>query len=81
MRQPGTISANNSTSPKTVTATCPAGKVAVGGGHTIDTSNTTSLAAATSQAASNTQWTVTVVETFNTNSNWTVTASVICIDQ
>jgi hypothetical protein len=66
----------SNSSDKTVTATCGAGDVVLGGGHIL--SGSVNLAAQSSYPSSSTVWSVTGVETDNVGGNWTVTAYAIC---
>jgi hypothetical protein len=78
-RVPGSPSANNGTSPKTQTASCPTGKVAVGGGWSA-TSINGEIAVTESRATSDTTWSVTAYED-NFDSNWILAAYVICVNE
>jgi hypothetical protein len=71
----GASSPNNGTSPKTVTATCPNGKVVLGGGGRI--SGAAGLSITASYPSSNTVWTVTA-ERHSGSGNWSVRAYVVC---
>jgi hypothetical protein len=63
---------------KTVTATCDAGWVAVGGGGQISDDNDVALIN-DSYPSSDSAWTVRAVEVGNDNS-WTLTTYVLCIE-
>ena len=78
LQVPGAASASNSTSPKTVTATCTGGRVVVGGGGV--TNGATQVALTQSQPTSSTVWSVTATEISSTNTNWTVQAFAICMN-
>ena len=79
-RVEGTISANDSTSPKTVTATCPNGGVVVGGGHLFGGSDSVDLHVVSSYPSNATTWSVTGAEADAAPilGNWTVRAYAIC---
>ena len=75
-------SVNDSSSSKTVTATCtnPGTKV-LGGGVNVTTpvsSDLQKLAVVASYPFSTTVWSATVVESSNLNANWVMTVYVIC---
>jgi len=55
-RVAGTATANDNTTPKTATATCPAGKKAVGGGFVVG--GTASIVVSANYPSSDTVWTV-----------------------
>jgi hypothetical protein len=79
-RVSGTTSSTNNTTPKTATATCPAGKVAVGGGWASTITNG-ELSTTVSRATSDTVWTVTVyTDNSGDAGNWNLTAHVICVN-
>jgi hypothetical protein len=76
----GTISANDSSSPKTVTATCPNGTVVVGGGHVFGGTDNVDLHVVSSWPSNTTTWSVTGAEpdAAPLGSSWTVRAYAIC---
>jgi hypothetical protein len=74
VRVVGTATANNNTSPKTATATCPVGTKAIGGGGLI---SGVSAGITTSYPSSDTVWTVTG-EKLSGNPSWSLQAFVIC---
>ena len=76
-RVSGTASSSTSSN-KSAAASCPTGKVAVGGGFTTSRSD---VGAQQSRATANDTWTVDAVEIVSTNNNWTVQAYVICVNQ
>ena len=73
----GTASATNSTTPKSSTAVCPAGKVVLGGGYTVTA--TSGAVIRESRATANDTWTVSAFELNNTSDNWSVQAFAICV--
>jgi hypothetical protein len=74
-------SSDNSTAKnKSAVASCPSGKVAVGGGHTISGSNPGSAVAYSSAPQTSTSWRVAAKRTVNISRPWTVTAVAICVD-
>jgi hypothetical protein len=74
----GPISANDSTSPKTVTAVCPGGRFALGGGYNLSGTSVEDLVATENRAISDTTWQVTARESDNVGGSWQVQAFVIC---
>lgn len=72
-----TTSANDSNSPKTATASCTGGKIAISGGAFI-TNGGNNVAIISTTRTSSTDWTASAAEISNTNSNWSITATVIC---
>jgi hypothetical protein len=77
-RVDGTASASNSTTPKTVTAVCPAGSKVLGGGFEY-TAGTNGVAVTQSRATADDTWTVTADEINNVPSSWSVQAFAICV--
>ena len=73
----GTSSANDNTSPKTVTVTCPGGTKVLGGGGLATNNSSGTVALTASYPSSDTVWTVTA-ERQSGSGNWTLVASVIC---
>ncbi|HKY90587.1 MAG TPA: hypothetical protein VJM11_06075 [Nevskiaceae bacterium] len=76
-------SGNNSVSPRTVTATCPEGKLAIGGGAALTgTGATTEKVGLVSDTLSgDNAWTATAAELYkNTPSTWILTVTVVCAD-
>jgi hypothetical protein len=71
-------SASNSTSSKTITATCGGVTTQVLGGGFVISGGGSDVVPIVSYPASNTTWTVTALENDNTGSSWAVTAYVIC---
>ena len=77
-----TPSASTSNS-KSVTAMCPAGKFAVGGGGSVSTEGLTNVIVDQSEpggltGGKATTWVVRATEFDNDSDSWTVTAQVIC---
>lgn len=72
-------SASNSTSPKSVTATCGGATTRAVGGGAIVTNPGTPVALTASYPASNAIWTVSAVETNHYSPSWSITAYVICV--
>jgi hypothetical protein len=70
-------SASNSTTPKTVTASCNAGEGVLGGGGLV-TNPGGSVSIVGNYPSSATAWTVDAIETDNYNANWSITAYAIC---
>lgn len=73
-----TTSPSNSTSYKTVTASCSAGKQAIGGGAAIGPAAGSTAAAITSSYLSQTSWIAAAREIGTFAGNWSVNAVVIC---
>lgn len=81
LRVSGTASGSNETSPKTVTASCPAGKVALGGGFlvTVASGVLAEITVTESRATADNVWTVTGSEDNDSNvGNWSIQAFVVC---
>ncbi len=76
----GTATASNTTTPKTATASCSAGKVAVGGGHILTGNQTERRAVVESYASADGTWTITA-RNFNGSGNWALQAFVVCVNQ
>lgn len=68
--------ASDSSSPKQLTATCPAGKVVIGGGAEID--GAVGPALASSRPIGTTQWFAFAYEVNATGGAWSVTSYAIC---
>ena len=78
----GPESAFNTTKQKQAQATCPIGKVAVGGGYTVRGGGGTSPAtfgASTDFPSSNRTWTVAVDQVTSADRNWALRAYVLCV--
>jgi hypothetical protein len=79
----GTVSASNSSSPKTAAANCTAGKNVIGGGYVLAASGDVSkLSVVSNWPSDGDTWSVTVredVSLFTPAGNWTVQAYAICI--
>lgn len=73
-----TTSVIDSSSPKTLTATCPSGKVALGGGVAVAPATVNEVGVTTSYLASSTTWTATARELDATLTNWGLNVVVIC---
>jgi hypothetical protein len=73
-----TTSAINSSTTRTLTASCPSGKVALGGGVSSTPVNTPGVAITTSYLANATTWTASAREIVGTGSNWGLNVAVIC---
>lgn len=74
------VSASNSSN-KSVTVTCGAGKVVLGGGAFLPAGFEGGLAIYASYPSATNAWTVTAAENDAISSNWTVTAYAICATQ
>jgi hypothetical protein len=78
----GTASAENETSPKSATASCPAGKKAVSGGYVLQTTSGSLAELSVSQnyPSSDTTWSVTAAEDNDSGVGaWSIQAYVICV--
>ena len=73
-----TTSAIDSTATRTLTAACPSGKVALGGGVSAAPVNTPGVAITTSYLANSTTWTASAREVVATSDNWGLNVVVIC---
>jgi hypothetical protein len=73
-----TTGAVNSTATRTLTASCPSGKVAIGGGVAITPVNTAGVAVTSSYLGSPTSWTVAAREIVGTGVRWGLNAVVVC---
>jgi collagen triple helix repeat protein len=71
-------SSSNATDKKTVTAACPSGKVGVGGGASINPTNQTDVAIASSSLANDTTWTAAASEQDPVGTSWSLNVVVIC---
>jgi hypothetical protein len=77
----GTATSSNESSPKTVTADCPTGKVVVGGGYvtTAVSGNLAEIAVVANWPSDSDTWTVTAAEDNDTNVGlWSVQAYAVC---
>jgi hypothetical protein len=77
LRVTGTISASNSTSPKTVTVDCPGGRFVLSGGH-VFTAATGGLVVRESRATDDDTWTVVAEEVDGVGGSWQVQAFAVC---
>ena len=68
----------NSTTTRTLTAACPAGKLAIGGGVAVSPVNTAGVAVTTSYLANPTTWTASAREINATGVQWGMNVVVIC---
>jgi hypothetical protein len=73
----GTVSASNSTSPKTATVDCPGGRFVLSGGY-IFTGGTSGLTVREHHASDDDTWTVVAEEVDPFAGNWTVQAFAVC---
>jgi hypothetical protein len=73
-----TTSAVDSTATRTLTASCPSGKVALGGGVSATPLNTPGVAITTSYLANSTTWTASAREVVATGDDWGLNVVVIC---
>jgi hypothetical protein len=73
-----TTSASNSTASKSLTAACPSGKLAVGGGAAIVPAGTADVAITSTYLANNTTWTSAAQELDATAASWSLNAVVLC---
>jgi hypothetical protein len=73
-----TTSAVNSNPTRTLTASCPGGKLAVGGGVAISPVNTSGVAVTSSYLGSPTTWTAAAREIVGTGASWGLNAVVLC---
>jgi hypothetical protein len=73
-----TTSPVDSTSTRTLTAACPSGKVAIGGGVSATPVNTPGVAITTSYLANPTTWTASAREVVATADDWGLNVVVIC---
>jgi hypothetical protein len=79
LRVSGTVSATDSTSPKTATADCTGGQKVLGGGYTY-TAGTGSVVTTQNMATDDDTWTVIAEEIDPDNDSWSVQAFAICAD-
>ena len=79
----GTATASDATEAKTATATCPAGKVAVGGGYLASaTSGLGELAVIANRPTSDTVWSVSATQDSRAGlGNWSLQAFAVCLTQ
>ena len=68
----------DSTATRTITAACPSGKVALGGGVSATPVNTPGVAVTTSYLANSTTWTASAREVVATADDWGLNVVVIC---
>ena len=73
-----TTSAINSTTTRTLTATCPSGKTALGGGVAVTPTTATEVAITASYLANSTTWTASAQEVNLQASSWGLNVVVIC---
>ena len=73
-----TTSAINSTTTRTLTATCPSGKTALGGGVAVTPATATEVAITASYLANSTTWTASAQEVNAQAVNWGLNVVVIC---
>jgi hypothetical protein len=78
-RVSGAVSANDSTSPKTVTADCTGGQKVLGGGFVV-VGGDPEITAQQNQATDDDTWTVTAQENDPVAGNWTLQAFAVCAD-
>ena len=71
-------SASNTNNTKTLTAVCPTGKRAVGGGAATNPTNATDVAITSSYLTNSTTWTAAAAELDVTAGSWSLNAVVIC---
>jgi hypothetical protein len=76
----GTATASNTNSPKTATASCSSGKVALGGGFLIAGSGSSAAAGIASYPSANDTWTANAIK-ITGNPNFSLQAFVICATQ
>ena len=72
------VSATDSSSPKSVTVNCPAGKRVIGGGARATGAGAGEIGVTEAYPASATQWVVLGRELDATNASWTLTAFTFC---
>jgi hypothetical protein len=73
-----TTSAINSTTTRTLTATCPSGKVALGGGVAVTPATATEVAITASYLANSTTWTASAQEVNAQAVSWGLNVVVVC---
>lgn len=73
-----TTSPINSSTTRTLTATCPSGKVALGGGVAVTPTTATEVAITASYLANSTTWTASAQEVNTQAVNWGLNVVVIC---
>lgn len=73
-----TTGASNSTVTRTLSAACPAGKTAVGGGGSVVPANQAGVAITSSYLANATTWSVNAREVVATAGSWSINAFVVC---
>lgn len=71
-------SATDSSTPKSVTATCPAGKKVVGGGARVTGGGAAEVAVTEAYPGSATQWVTLAREQYATGASWTLAAYAFC---
>ena len=70
----------NSTATRSLTATCPAGKLAIGGGAAVVPTNQAEVALTASYLQSDTTWRASARELDDVGANWSINIVVICAD-
>ena len=73
-----TTSAINSTATRTLTASCPSGKTALGGGVSVTPTTASEVAITTSYLANATTWTASAQEVNAQAASWALNVVVIC---
>lgn len=68
----------DSSTPKTVSISCPGTKKVIGGGGNISSGDEADVVVVQSYPSANNTWFVRGDETFNYNSSWSVTVYAIC---
>jgi hypothetical protein len=79
----GTATATDTTAPKTATATCPAGKVAVGGGYAAaaTAAEIGEMAVFANRSTSDTVWSVSATVDSGPQVAWSLQAFAVCLTQ
>jgi hypothetical protein len=68
----------NSVATRSLTATCPAGKLAIGGGAAVVPANQADVALTASYLQSETTWRGSARELDNVGANWSINVVVVC---